>query len=463
MTPESLRKGANLPVPVPAVRAVLDWSPGPGVPDVDASALLLTAEGRVRSDGDLVFYNQPVHGSEAVRHVGKQQGPALATDALDVDLARVEPTVERIVLCASADGGTFGQVPGLRLRLLDARNGAEIARFDMRAESETAFVGGELYRRSGVWKFRAVGQGWASGLAGLATDFGITVDAPAAPAAPAAPPPPPFPVTAPPPPPAPVAAVRLTKGEEHLPPDMRKRLSLRKEQVAVSLRKHGAADVVARVVLVLDASGSMSGLYARGVVAGVVERMAAVAAQMDDDGEMQAWTFASFPARLPDLRLAELPEWLRLHVRVGELSLFGRPRKPRGGMQPGQVDMRFVGIQNEEQKVIAEVRDFVRANPAPVPTLVLFFSDGGVYRDAQIERQLREAVEEPVFWQFVGLGRANFGVLERFDTLPGRRVDNVGFFAVDDIAAVPDAELYDRILSEFPSWLTAARQAGILR
>lgn len=481
MTPESLGKGANLPVPVPAVRAVLDWTAGPGVPDVDASALLLSGDGRVRSDADFVFYNQPAHASGAVRHAGKQAGPGPASDALDVDLARVEPAVERIVLCASADGGTFGQVPGLRLRLLDARNGAEIARFDMGATTETAFLGGELYRREGVWKFRAVGQGWNSGLAGLATDFGITVDAPQPPAAQAAPAPAPtppappqyprpaLPVTVPPPPPLPAAAappppaVRLTKGEEHLPPDMRKRLSLRKEQVAVSLRKHGAAGVVARVILVLDASGSMSGLYARGVVADVVERMAAVAAQLDDDGEIQAWTFASHPARLPDLRIAELPLWLRLHVRVGELSLFGRPKKPRHGLQPGQIDMRFVGIQNEEQKVIAEVRAFVRAYPTAAPTLVLFFSDGGVYRNAQIEQQLREAVEEPVFWQFVGLGRANYGVLERFDTLPGRRVDNVGFFAVDDIATVPDAELYDRLLSEFPSWMTAARQAGILR
>jgi hypothetical protein len=242
--------------------------------------------------------------------------------------------------------------------------------------------------------------------------------------------------------------------------DMRKRLSLRKEQVAVSLSKHGAAGVTARVLLVLDASGSMSFLYSKGVVADVVERMAAVAAQLDDDGEMQAWTFASNPARLPDLRLGELPEWLRLHVRVGEIGLFRRGRKK--GLHPEQVDMRAVGIQNEEQKVIAEVRAFVRDHPAPVPTLVLFFSDGGVYRNAEIERELREAVEEPVFWQFVGLGRANYGVLERFDTLPGRRVDNVGFFAVDDIATVPDPELYDRLLSEFPSWVAAAGRAGIL-
>ncbi|WNI20587.1 VWA domain-containing protein [Streptomyces sp. ITFR-16] len=455
----TLSKGANMPVAAAAVRAVLGWSAGPGVPDVDASALLLAGGGRVRGDGDFVFYNQPRHGSGAVRHLGKQGG----ADSLGVDLDALEPDVERVVLCGSADGGTFGQVPGLHLLLLDSVSGAELARFDMEAGAETAYACGELYRRGGAWKFRAVGQGYASGLAGLATDFGICVDDVRPPAAPArtapasVPPPPPHPPAA-----AAPAAARLTKGEERLPVDMRKRLSLRKQQVAVSLGKHGLTKVTARVILVLDASGSMSGLYTRGTVAGVTERMAAVAAQLDDDGEMQAWTFASHPARLPDLVIGELPEWLRLHVRVGQISLFGR-KKPPKGLVSGQVDMRAVGIQNEEQKVIAEVRAYVREHPVPDPTLVLFFSDGGVYRDAEIERELRAAVEEPVFWQFIGLGRSNYGVLERFDNLPGRRVDNVGFFAVDDIEKVSDPELYDRLLSEFPSWLGAARQAGILR
>ncbi|MGW5784662.1 VWA domain-containing protein [Streptomyces sp. NPDC003757] len=502
MTATSLSKGANVAVDSPAVRVELVWSAGAGVPEVDASTLLLTSAGRVRDDGDFVFYNQPRHTSGSVRHLGKHGGPGADAgttgDAVEVNLRAVERAVERIVLCASADGGTFGRVPGLSLRLLDAGTGTELARFDITAGPETALVAGELYRRQGAWKFRAVGQGYAAGLAGLATDFGITVDdappaaasaptpAPAsaptpAPASASVPPaaaaplpptppaplvPPSVPSRPPVPPPVPSAAPsasggpRFTKGEDRLPVDMRKRLSLRKEQVAVSLSKHGAAGVTARVVLVLDASGSMSFLYSKGVVADVVERMAAVAAQLDDDGEMQAWTFASNPARLPDLRLGELPEWLRLHVRVGEISLFRRGRKK--GLHPEQVDMRAVGIQNEEQKVIAEVRAFVREHPAPVPTLVLFFSDGGVYRDAEIERELREAVEEPVFWQFVGLGRSNYGVLERFDTLPGRRVDNVGFFAVDDIGTVPDPELYDRLLSEFPSWITAAGRAGIL-
>jgi stress response protein SCP2 len=467
-----MSKGANLAVDSHAVRVELSWSDGVGGPDVDASALLLTADGRVRSDADFVFYNQPRHASGAVRHLGKQRTGGVTTDTVDVDFGALESAITRVVLCASADGGVFGQVTGLTLRVLDREGQAELARFEMQADTETAFIGGELYLREGRWKFRAVGQGYASGLAGLATDFGITVDeeqeetpdrsSRPSQAGPASPVPvgPSGPETGA----GPVgpSAPRLSKGEERLPVDMRKRLSLRKEQVAVSLSKQGATGITARVVLVLDASGSMAFLYSRGVVADVVERMAAVAAQLDDDGEMQAWTFASEAARLPDLRLGELPEWLRLHVRGGEMSLFRRGRKPRKGLEPGQVDMRSVGIQNEEQKAIAQVRAYVRENPAPVPTLVLFFSDGGVYRDAAIERELRAAVEEPVFWQFVGLGRSDYGVLERFDTLPGRRVDNVGFFAVDDIGSVPDQELYDRLLSEFPSWIRAAGQAGIL-
>ncbi|MGA5143223.1 VWA domain-containing protein [Streptomyces azureus] len=489
MTATSMTKGGNLPVAAKAVQVELGWSGGPGVPDADASALLLRADGRVRDDGDFVFYNQPQHASGAVRHLGKRRDGGGTTDTVGVDLGALEPEIERVVLGASADGGTFGQLSGLRLRLLDAGTGGELALFEMEATTETAFIGGELYRRAGQWKFRAVGQGYASGLAGLATDFGISVDeepgatastassaatpAPTFPSAPAAPAPTTAVASAPlqPGPPTPprtsmiptpdASSPRLVKGEQQLPMDMRKRLSLRKEQVAVSLRKHGAEGVTARVILVLDASGSMSFLYSKGIVADVVERMAAVAAQLDDDGEMQAWTFASNPARLPDLALGDLPEWLQRHVRVGELTLFRR-KKPRKGLLPGQVDMRAVGVQNEEQKVIAEVRTYVREHPAAAPTLVLFFSDGGVYRNKEIETELREAVDEPVFWQFVGLGRANYGVLERFDTLPGRRVDNVGFFAVDDISGVPDAELYDRLLSEFPSWMREAQRLSII-
>lgn len=198
-------KGSNVPVPTTALRVELGWRSGPGVPDADASALLLV-DGKVRSDGDFVFYNQPAHASGAVRHEGKGGAGGQVTDTLLVDLARVEPAVDRIVLAASADGGTFGRVPDLYIEVRDAAQNTTVARFDSTgATVETAFVLGEFYRRQGAWKFRAVGQGYDSGLGGLATDFGITVDEPQQ-SAPAATMPPPSgpPVNLPPPSGAPV-------------------------------------------------------------------------------------------------------------------------------------------------------------------------------------------------------------------------------------------------------------------
>ncbi|MFI6937805.1 TerD family protein [Streptomyces sp. NPDC050418] len=244
-------KGSNVAVPAPAVRIEIGWSSGPGVPDADASALLL-ASGKVRSDADFVFYNQPAHSSGAVRHEGKRAAGGQTVDSVAVDLTRVEPDIERVVLAASADGGTFGQVPGLHIRVVDAAGGAEIARYESAdASVETAFVLGELYRRQGAWKFRAVGQGYSSGLEGLATDFGITVDEPQqAPAAPAPAPAPQYnapspqatmPAAAPPPPAAPPAApaapVRLTK------------VTLTKNAPTVSLTKQGGTSGGMRVNL----------------------------------------------------------------------------------------------------------------------------------------------------------------------------------------------------------------------
>jgi tellurite resistance protein TerA len=215
----------------------LGWRSGPGVPDVDASALLLAA-GKVRSDSDFVFYNQPSHASGAVRHEGKRTADGAVTDVVAVDLERVESAIERIVLAASVDANTFGQVPGLHIRVLDAGSGAEIARYDSQdATVETAFVLGELYRRQGAWKFRAVGQGYGTGLEGLATDFGISVDEPQQAPAPA--PAPVAPVAAPPaaPPATPPTPVRLTK------------VTLTKEAPTVSLAKQGGTSGALRVNL----------------------------------------------------------------------------------------------------------------------------------------------------------------------------------------------------------------------
>ncbi|MFG2515400.1 TerD family protein [Streptomyces sp. NPDC048584] len=245
-------KGSNTPVPAAALRVEVGRRSGPGIPDADASALLLAA-GKVRSDADFVFYNQPHHASGAVRHEGKRDAGGRVTDTLLVDLTRVEPGIETVILAASCDGGTFGQVPDLSIEVKDAANGTVAARFDSTgATTETAFVLGEFYRRQGAWKFRAVGQGYSSGLEGLATDYGITVDEPQRPAAPPAAPPPPVapPVTmpvAPPPPAAPPAPVRLTK------------VTLTKAAPSVSLTKQGGTSGALQVNLNWEVRKQFSG------------------------------------------------------------------------------------------------------------------------------------------------------------------------------------------------------------
>lgn len=176
----AMLKGSNVPLDATAVRAVLRWTPGADVPDVDASALLLAADGRVRSDEDFVFYNQPRHPSGLVRRLPKKRAGDGLTDTIEADLAALDPSVDRVLVTASSDGASFGHVRDLRILLYDAgQGGAEpLAVFDVKAETgeETAIICGELYRRGETWKFRAVGQGYPTGLVGLATEHGISVD-----------------------------------------------------------------------------------------------------------------------------------------------------------------------------------------------------------------------------------------------------------------------------------------------
>ncbi|MBT3155468.1 TerD family protein [Streptomyces sp. CHD11] len=180
----AMLKGSNVPLEATTVRAVLRWSPGQGVPDVDASALLLGLDGRVRSDEDFVFYNQPRHPSGQVWRLGKKRVAEHLTDTIQTDLAGVEAGVGRILLIASADDVTFDRVRALRILLYDAQDadGEALAHFDIKPETgeETALICGELYRRGDGWKFRALGEGYSNGLEGLATDFGISVEEPEA-------------------------------------------------------------------------------------------------------------------------------------------------------------------------------------------------------------------------------------------------------------------------------------------
>lgn len=187
----AMTPGSNLPLN--AVSVTVDVA---APVRLDVSALLLTADGKVRSDADFIFFNQPSGPGVTYR-----SGGGAAPDSVTVDTSAVPPGIERIVVTASPDaaGQTFqGIEPTATVR--NADGGAVIASFTPpRLATETALVVVEIYQRGGAWKVRAVGQGYANGLAGIATDFGVSVDEEPAPAAAVTPPAP----AAPPAPPAP--------------------------------------------------------------------------------------------------------------------------------------------------------------------------------------------------------------------------------------------------------------------
>ncbi|KQM16425.1 chemical-damaging agent resistance protein C [Plantibacter sp. Leaf171] len=185
----SLEKGNNLSLtktsPGLTVATVgLGWDPrttsGEAF-DLDASALLIGADGKVRSSADFIFYNQPAAADGSVKHLGDNRtGDGAGDDEqISVDLSAVAADVERVVIAVSIDKAderrqNFGQVRGAYCRVVD-QDGTEIVRFDLSEDAapETAMLFSELYRNGSEWKFKALGQGYTTGLAGIAGDFGV--------------------------------------------------------------------------------------------------------------------------------------------------------------------------------------------------------------------------------------------------------------------------------------------------
>ncbi|MFJ6082436.1 TerD family protein [Streptomyces sp. NPDC092369] len=177
-----MAKGSNVSLTalsenVDSVIVGLSWTSPTGEGDADVSVLLVDPNGKVRSDADFYFYNNPVAADGSVQLLGKTPTEDGNEDRIGFDLTAVPPDVERIVVAASRyEGARFGELEGLRVTLADAA-GEQLLRFSIDdAGSVSAFIFGELYRRGAEWKFRAVGQGYETGLAGLATDFGVDVD-----------------------------------------------------------------------------------------------------------------------------------------------------------------------------------------------------------------------------------------------------------------------------------------------
>lgn len=188
----NLQKGGNvnLSKEAPTLRQLIiglgwDARSTDGAPfDLDASAFVLDVAGKVRSDGDVVFYNQKASADGSVRHSGDNTtGDGGGDDeVITVDLANVAPETAKIAVCvtiheADTRHQNFGMVNSAYMRCVDSEGMVEIAKFDLSEDAsvETAMIFGEVYRHNGDWKFKAVGSGFKGGLAALAQNFGVTV------------------------------------------------------------------------------------------------------------------------------------------------------------------------------------------------------------------------------------------------------------------------------------------------
>ncbi|WP_314178037.1 vWA domain-containing protein [Streptomyces winkii] len=218
------------------------------------------------------------------------------------------------------------------------------------------------------------------------------------------------------------------------------------KKARVSLEKAGLPDQRAAVYLVLDRSGSMRPYYRDGTVQRLAEQVLGLSANLDDDGRVPVVFFSTDVDGVADVSLDAYEN------RIAALSDgFGH-----------------MGRTNYHVAMQAVV-DHYTASGSADPAFVVFQTDGGPTSRAAAEHVLCTAARLPLFWQFVGFGDPDskqFDFLRRLDELPvpaKRVVDNAGFFpAGRDPLTVPDDALYAALMREFPSWLTAARGAGIL-
>ena len=392
--------------------------------DIDTSAFLLTNADKVRSDSDFIFYNQPESPDGAVSYAKTATGGRYT-----VNTSKVDEAIQKIALTMVIDGSsTVSDLSSLGLSIA----GQVTYQVPLVDRSEKALIVGQIYRHNGAWKFKALGMGFNGGLAALATNYGVVVDdEPTTPA--------PAPIPAPSKPPV---GVSLEKKLAEQAPYL---VSLAKP-VGVSLAKHKLEQVKAKVAFVLDASGSMSGQFRDGNVQAVLERIAVLAAQFDDDGQMDVWGFAERHKKYPDVSLSNLKGYISSIQTSGKRGMFEL--------------LPALGGTNNEPPVMNEIVDTFKGSKEPV--YIVFITDGGISKTRAIKEAIRESANYPIFWKFVGLGGRNYGILENLDDFTDRVIDNTDFFPIDDFKSMSDDVLYDNLLTEFAGWLSEAKRKLII-
>lgn len=426
-----------------------------GNAEYDFCCFGVDSEGKLSDERYMVFYNQKTTPQKEVSITELPDGVRYT-----LKLSAIPAYINKLVFTVSIDGAqTMGEMENFITKLYQQEaQSLELSLTGGDFAKEKAVIAIEIYRKD-VWRIGCVAGGFDGGLSALLAHFGgeevgegtatgSQVDAAAnmplsqatsekpAPSMDTA-------VMSPSPQvtdqkeiSSPTAAVKvsLEKKLEKAP----KLVSLAKP-LGVELKKRNLETLVARVGLVMDISGSMTARFKNGTVQEIVNKTLPLAVQFDDDGELDCWYYGTTARRMDSVNLdnytkAVPKEWKQLMLELGGC--------------------------NNEPVVLRMVLDTYRDTKLPV--YVLFITDGGVSKKSEIQKIITEASKLPIFWQFVGVGGSGYGILEKLDSMKGRYVDNAGFFALDDFKKVSNEELYARLLEEFPKWLKAIRNKGMI-
>lgn len=413
---------------------------------LDIACFGLDAAGLLSDDRYMTFFNQAITPCGSV----SLQGSTGNTTVFKFNLATLPDNIERLVITAAIDGeATMQDInKGTVNWQLQGKTVASFSFTNSDFQQERAIILVELYRKTKLWRLSATAQGFNGGLAALVKHFGASVaEESASPA---------------PPTPTPISSPTRVSLEKRLATEAPQLLSLAKKS-AVSLAKVGLENHRAKVCLCLDISGSMNRLYREGLIQAFSERILALGCRFDDDGDIDVFLFGKQVHHPTPMGIGNYASYIAQTIQ----------------QYPLEGDTRYgLAMQTIRQYYFPDTAGKERKTPlsATTPVYVMFVTDGSTSDKSLTEKQLRWSSYEPIFWQFMGIGKgrksrskllaafadSDFPFLEKLDELSGRLVDNADFFTVQTPNEHSDEALYDLMMSEYPEWIKLAKQQGIL-
>jgi stress response protein SCP2 len=426
--------------------------------EIDITCFGLDGEKKLSDDQYMIFYNQMQSPNKEIQLLSYGSG----NGTYSIDLAKLSSPIQNLVFAATIDGnGTMSMIQNGSIVV--SAEGKTILRYQFKPsdfQNEKAIIISEVYCKS-LWRVASVGKGFDGGLAALLKHFGGEVAEEQSVHSPS----------------SPVMPKQVQKQEiptyqsvnqkkilleKKMEKKAPKLLDLSKK-AKISLEKVGLQNHEAKVALCLDISGSMSSLYRSGKIQKFAERILALGTRFDDDGSIDIFLFGQRAHNAGELTIDNFNGFVNNLTRKYPLeggTYYGKVMK--------EIRQYYFGSSINRQKPLVQ----------DVPVYVMFVTDGATADESVTLGQIQSSSYEPIFWQFMAIGRSSkdikkrgffasifqsdFSFLEKLDNLTGRFIDNANFFSVEDPQAIADNELYDLLMGEYPSWVQQASSKGLI-